>query len=120
MEAIAINISKNNKLQNALTSEKLTENKVDAERVITWLDENKVCFLSRTKIHVNDEWVYVGDTEISEFQNTKEGLKLLKNIVPEPYLSAVLTVWNESQNMIEPPSDTSPKIKIESEDLKNE
>ena len=94
MDAIISNISKSSQLKNALTSEKLTESKVDEERVITWLDNTKVCFLNRTKINVNHEWVYVGDAEIQEFQNTVEGLKSLKSSVTEPYLSAVLSIWN--------------------------
>ena len=93
METIISNISRSNQLKNALTSEKLTENKVDEERTITWLDENKVCFLSRTKANVGNEWVYIGDAEISEFHNTNESLKLLKSNVPEPFLTAILAVW---------------------------
>ena len=32
----------------------------------------------------------------SDFQNTEEGLKLLKNNVPEPFLAAVLSIWETS------------------------
>ena len=94
METIISNISKTSQLKSALTSEKLTENKVIEERAITWLDTEKVCFLIKTKINVNGEWITVGDSEIEEFNNTSESLKLLKNGVPEPYLSAALKVWN--------------------------
>lgn len=93
METIISNISRSSQLKSALTSEKLTENKVSEERSITWLDENKVCFLSRTKANVGNEWVYIGDAEISEFHNTVESLKLFRNAVSEPFLTAVLAVW---------------------------
>jgi hypothetical protein len=96
METIAINISKSSQLKSALTGEKLTESKIKEERVLTWLDQEKACFLVKTKIDVNGEWTAVGDTEISEFKNTEEGLKLLKSGVPEPFLSAVLAVWEAS------------------------
>ena len=93
METIISNISKSSQLKSALTSEKLTENKIQSDLTITWLDENKVCFLNRTRINVNDEWVYIGEAEIQEFHNMNEGLKLLKSSVPEPFLTAVLAVW---------------------------
>ena len=80
-------------LKKALTNAKLTENSVVEDRTITWLDSEKVCFLNKTKIEVNGEWLDVGGTEIEEFKNTKESLKLLKSNVPEPYLTAVLKVW---------------------------
>ena len=85
--------NKTDQLKNALSSEKLAASNIKEEWAISWLDTEKACFLNRTKINVNGEWVYVGDAEISEFQNTKEGLKLLKNNIPEPFLSAVLKVW---------------------------
>jgi hypothetical protein len=93
MEISILNISRSSQLKTALTSEKLTENTVQNERAITWLDKEKVCFLVKTKINVNDEWVAVGDSEIEEFKNTVESLKLLKSSVPEPFLTAVLSVW---------------------------
>ena len=96
METIISNVSRSSLLKTALTSEKLTENKVNEERAITWLDTNKACFLVKTKINVNDEWVAVGDSEIEEYKNTVESLKLLKSIVPEPFLTAVLSIWEAS------------------------
>jgi hypothetical protein len=92
MEAVAVNISKTSQLKSALTNEKPTEIEVKEERVITWLDSGKACFLVKTKINVNDEWLDIGNTAIEEFKNTEESLKLLKNSVPEPFLTAVLAV----------------------------
>ena len=57
-------INKTSQIRSALTSAKLTENKVSEERAVTWLDHEKVCFLNKTKINLNDEWVYVGEAEI--------------------------------------------------------
>ena len=87
METAISNISRSSQLKSALTSEKLTESTVQNERAITWLDKEKVCFLVKTKININDEWVAVGDSEIEEFKNTVESLKVLKTAVPEPFLS---------------------------------
>lgn len=53
--------------------------------------------MCRTKVNVGDEWLYVGDADIEEFKNTQESLKLLKNNVPEPYLTVVLALWEESE-----------------------
>ena len=114
MEIAISNISRSSQLKTALTSEKLTENKVNEERAITWLDANKACFLVKTKINVNDEWVAVGDSEIEEFKNTVESLKLLKNSVPEPFLTAVLAVWEiptgKKSDELEVPSDDQRKV----------
>jgi len=91
MEIIS-NISRSSQIRNALTSEKLTENTVKEEWAISWLTPEKACFLIQTKIFVNDDWIVVGNTEIKEFENSKENLKLIKSSVPEPFLTAVLSV----------------------------
>ena len=72
MEPIILNSSKSNQIKNALINEKLTEDSVTEERVITWLDAKKVCFLNRTKVNLNEEWVYVGNAEIEEFKSAAE------------------------------------------------
>jgi len=86
-------INKTSQLKSALTNEKLTEIEIKEERVITWLDQDKACFLVKTKININNEWLDVGNTDIQEFRNTEESLKLLRNSIPEPFLTAVLAVW---------------------------
>lgn len=97
MEAtITTNISKSNQLKNALTSEKLTEDNIKEERAISWLNNEKVCFLVKTKINVEGVWIDVGSTEIEEFKNSVESLKILKSNVPEPFLTAVLAIWETS------------------------
>ena len=93
METVISNISRSSQLKTALTSEKLTENNIKDEWAISWLNSEKACFLVQTKISVNEEVVTVGETEIKEFKNTVESLKSLKNDVPEPFLTAVLSVW---------------------------
>ena len=99
-------ITKVSQLKNALTSEKLTESNIKEEWAISWLTTEKACFLIQTKINVNDEWLTIGNTEIKEFKNSEENLKLIKNDVPEPFLSAVLAVW-------EAPEESGKLIKSE-------
>ena len=107
-------INKTNKIKAALTNAKFTENEIKEERAITWLNEKTVCFLNKTKININGEWAYIGDAEIQDFQNTEEGIKLLKQSVPEPFLTAVLAVWDK--NLID---DEITKI-LNQGDIKNE
>ena len=98
METVMSNISRSSQLKTALTSTKLTESKVMEERSINWLNAEKVCFLVKTKINLNDEWVDVGSTEIEEFKNSEESLKLLKASLPEPFLTAVLAIWEAAKD----------------------
>ena len=98
METNISNVSKIHQLKSALANTRITESSIVENRIITYLDEKKVCFLIRTKIHLNNEWIFVGESEIQEFHNTVESLKLLKNGVPEPFLAAVLTVWQKQTN----------------------
>lgn len=91
------NLNKIKKLTKALTSTKLTENIVKEDFAITWLNDEKVCVLNKVKVNLNDEWVYVGNGEIQEFQNTKEGLKLVTENISEPYLSSILKVWQDTK-----------------------
>jgi len=96
MEITISNISRSSQIRSALTTEKLKENDVKEEWAISWLDQEKACFLVQTKIQVNDGWTQVGETEIKEFKNSKESLKLLSSSVPEPYLTAALAVLEVS------------------------
>jgi len=96
-----MNLNKVKKLTKALMGTKSTENVVKEEFAITWLNDEKVCVLNKVKVNLNDEWVYVDNGEIKEFQNTKEGLKLATQNIPEPYLSPILKVWQDTKLNVE-------------------
>ena len=67
---------------------------VSSEIAIAWLDFGTLCLLSKTKIKIGEDWQAIGSEIRQDFQNTIEGRAELEKAVPEPYLTAILAVWD--------------------------
>jgi hypothetical protein len=81
------------KLRDALIEEGLPEADVEDSCTITWLDADTTSILTGTKIYVEDAWMNIGNTNVLDYPNTEQGRTDLEANVPDPYKSAVLTVW---------------------------
>lgn len=87
---------------------------VSDEFAIAWLDFGTACVMSKTKIKIGEDWQGIGSEIRQDFQNATEERAELEKAVPEPYLTAILAVWNSSSV-----ESTEEKIEIEGE-IKNE
>ncbi len=86
---------------------------VSDETAIAWLDFGTACVMSKTKIKIGEDWQAIGSEMRQDFQNTTEGRAELEKAVSEPYLTAILAVWNSSS------VESTEEIKTEGE-IENE
>jgi hypothetical protein len=83
-------------IKDGLIKEGLPESDVVNNYAISWLDTDKVLFLTRTRVSVNDKWYSVGNDQTQEFMNNQDDVEKLKTSVPEPFSTAILTVWGKN------------------------
>ena len=83
---------------------------VSSEIAIAWLDFDTACILSKTKIKIGENWQAVGSEMRQDFDNTVEGRAELEKSVQEPYLMAILSVWNSKP--VSPLSEVSDEGEI--------
>ena len=65
------------------------------------LNENSVTVKTRQYIEVDGEALHVGELHAKAYMNSERGREELAEEVPEPYLSAVLSVWGEEPKVKE-------------------
>jgi hypothetical protein len=81
-------------LRDDLIKEGLVAANIEDSYAISWLDTGKTLFSTQTKVYANDTWMNVGNEQKQEFLNTPDGIVSLNENVPDPYKTAILTVWN--------------------------
>jgi hypothetical protein len=82
------------KLRDTLIEEGLPSANIEDTYTVTWLDTQTATILTGTKICVEDEWMNIGNTNVFDYPNTEQGKTDLEANVPDPYKTAILTVWN--------------------------
>lgn len=87
---------------------------VSDEIAIAWLDTATACLLTKTRMKLDETWQAVGSEIRQDFQNTIEGKAELEKAVPEPYLTAILAVWDSNSV-----KSSEEKIEVEGE-IENE
>jgi len=69
---------------------------ITSDYSLTCLNTNSACFAVSHYVNVDGVKLKLGETETRWYYNTTEQRQKLATEVPEPYLSAVLAVWNSS------------------------
>jgi hypothetical protein len=85
-------------LRDALIEEGLPAADVEDSYRITMLDLSAASIIGVTKIYVEDIWMDIGNINILDYPNTDQGRTDLEANVPDPYKTAVLTVWNTQKS----------------------
>lgn len=69
---------------------------MEKETCIDALAKDYVNILFKKYVEEDGKRYYVGELERTSFANDETGIKLLKEQIDEPYVTAILTVWGEN------------------------